>query len=231
MAGGLGSRMVASLGGTEKPLVEVGGLPLLERNVRALLAQNLLDLHIAIRAGADTTEAFVEGPCRRLVEAAGGALTTWRETRPLGNFGAVGSLVECHEVLVVFADNLTTMDHRLLLECHRMNGPPAPAMTAAVHLQSLPVPWGVVEVVQDRITSCREKPSLPVPICSGAYVLGRGALDLVVPGAALQASELMERVLAAGLDVRPCWHDSDWVDVNDAEALARAEAMFGGEDG
>jgi mannose-1-phosphate guanylyltransferase/phosphomannomutase len=223
MAGGRGERM-APFSRLPKPLVPVAGVPLLVRNLTALLRYGLTDLHVAIPAGADLLRGFLTDHCSPFVRRHGARLSLIVEPLPLGTLGAAAELCgRCDALLVVNADNLTSLDLSVLLRHHL--GPPAAAMTLAVHTQPIPVPWGQIEMVAGRVVAYREKPHLPVPICSGCYVLGPEAMAALRVGQRCDAPDLVRALVASGMDVRACEHSARWVDVNDGAAVARATTM------
>jgi mannose-1-phosphate guanylyltransferase/phosphomannomutase len=225
MAGGRGERM-APHAAVPKPLVPVAGVPLVLRNLVTLLRHGFSDLYVSIPAGSEALRAFLEGPRTALAKRHGARLTLIEEAQPLGTLGAAAALGgRCDALLVVNADNLTSLDLRAFAVHHA--APPAAAMTLAVHVQPVAVPWGQVELLGGRVAAYREKPTLPVAICSGCYVLGPLALGVLRPGHRCDAPDLVRALLAAGAEVRAYEHAALWVDVNDGAAVARAERLVG----
>src|SRR4030081_1911683 len=92
MAGGRSERMRA--GGTRqhKGLRTVLGVPLIERNLRALLWFGFHRLFVAIKADDQYRGDGSAGRGRALAEKERAALETLAETQPLGTIGAVASL-------------------------------------------------------------------------------------------------------------------------------------------
>ncbi len=241
MAGGHGQRMARSLGAgapkpvdmwgsgspdgalRPKPLVQVRGVALLERNLVALLAAGLRDVTVTAPAAAPAIARFVESRGRALGAAAGASIECEVEQRPLGTIGAAARRQgRVDALLVVNADNLTAVDLRALLDRHRRTGA---ALTLAIHEEPLAIPFGEVRVEGDRVAAYVEKPRRPVMISSGIYVLGPAALEALDPGEPAGAPALVERLLARGADVRAYTHAAPWIDVNDREAIERAEAL------
>src|SRR5688500_16871663 len=122
MAGGQGERARRSIGPIPKPLLAVRGVPLIERNLRTLLLQGFHDIVVSLPQSSSEVKRFVLGRGRDLIDTAGGTLELLEEQTPRGNIGCAAELFGRTEtVVVVFADNLTTLDLRLLLETHRSN--------------------------------------------------------------------------------------------------------------
>jgi NDP-sugar pyrophosphorylase family protein len=225
MAGGRSERMRASAGPRHKALVEVGGMTLIERNLRQLLWSGLRDLIVVMGPNEPELEAYVHGHLVALARARGAVLTSAVEPVRLGNIGFVGTIgAEFDDVLVVYVDNLSTLDVRDLLDHHVYVGAD---LTIAVHRERFAIPYGVLGIEDGRVRAYREKPVLHVPVSSGTCVVGVRARRLMPPGTRLEACELFGIVERAGLHVAAYEHDEAWVDVNDSMAIARAEALVG----
>lgn len=225
MAGGRSERMRAGGGGPHKALVPVAGVPLLERNVVALLAAGFGDVVVVVRAGEAEVEAYARTRCRALVESWGTRFTCMVETEPLGTIGAARTLAGSDGLLVVNVDNLTALDLAAFAAHHRASGA---AMTVAVHWEPFRLPYGEVRVDDGWITAVAEKPVKRFLSSSGTYVLSAAACDAIPAGRATGAPELMEILRARRDGVAAFHHESAWTDVNDAHSLARAERMVAG---
>ena len=177
MAGGRGTRMRESGHAEPKPLVRVGGVPLIERNLFALFRHDFRQISVAVSAGDTPLRTWLVTRGTALASAAGACLRVTEEIAPLGSMGAATlARGDCPDLLVVFADNLTALDLRALVEDHHGGGA---AMTVAVHEHPFQIPFGVPEIRGSEVVGFREKPIFPMLVCSGAYVLGREALDLL----------------------------------------------------
>lgn len=217
MAGGRSERMRAGGSGEHKGLRKVAGVPLIERNVRALRRFGINRIFVAVNRREAALIQWVEDKGLHLLV----------EDHPLGTIGAAGSLPrDTGNVVVVNVDNLTSLDLRALAAFHEARGA---AATIASHRHAFPMPFGMLELDGDRVVAYREKPKLPVTISSGLYVLARRAIDRIPQGARLDAPALIDDLLRAGETVAAYTHEALWIDVNDEAALADAERLFRGE--
>ena len=223
MAGGGGARMSASGVQLPKPLVPVGGVSLLERNVGQLLRHGFRAIVIAAPRNEPRIADFIDRSLRPVANAQGAQVETLLESSPLGNFGAVRELAERErDALVVFADNLTDLDLRDLFDDHRDSGA---ALTAATHVQRFRMPFGEVSLQDGAITRYREKPSYDFMVCSAICAVSTRAMVAVGHGEALGLGQLVDRLLSSGEVVRAYPHQAAWIDVNDAVSLAEAERL------
>jgi NDP-sugar pyrophosphorylase family protein len=205
-----------------KPLVPVAGVPLVERNVRALVAHGFADLAVATPAAGPVAE-FAEARLAAVASEAGARLRVVRERVPLGNIGCAGALHGEGDVLVVYADNLTALDLADVVRYHAASGA---ALTLAAHDEELRLPYGRLDVHGARVVGYAEKPVTTVTIASGVAVLGRDATALLPDDRPTGLVDLTRELLGRGLHVAAYRHDAPWVDVNDADGVQRAERLL-----
>ena len=126
-------------------------------------------------------------------------------------------------LLLVFADNLTSLDLSELATAHAGT---SADLTLAVHDETFVLPYGVVEQVDGVVTGYREKPGVPVTVGSGIAVVGPAAVGAISAGTMpAGVIDLVLRSVEAGLLVLAYPHRSAWVDVNDAASRERAEVL------
>lgn len=224
MAGGRSERMRASFGPAHKALVQVLGVPLIERNLVTLLAAGVRDITVAVSQAEREISAYVATRGQRLAVAAAARLELLRETEPLGTIGAAGVIeLRAKALLIINVDNLTSLDLREFVSQHVES---KAALTVATHFETFQIPFGEVVIEQDDIVEYREKPRWPVCISSGTYVLSRTTCELIPRGQRIDIPALFDRVRAHGGRVVAFPHEAAWIDVNDAEAVRRAEALI-----
>jgi NDP-sugar pyrophosphorylase family protein len=221
LAGGQGTRMAASRPGTPKPLVEVGGVPLIELALRRLCAAGVREIHVALRHEAGRIGEFL---ARLAPSLALERLETLLEDEPLGTIGSAWYLRnEGCTVLAVNADLLSAIDLELFLRHHRER---EAHLTIATHDEHHRLKLGEVVVATDgRVLDYLEKPVKSWRISSGTYALEPAVLELIQPREWLGFPALARRALEARLHVQEEHHREPWLDVNDALDLERANAL------
>jgi NDP-sugar pyrophosphorylase family protein len=223
MAGGRSQRMRASRGPLHKTLVEVLGVPLLERNVCYLLAAGFRDLVVLVSADEPQVVDFAQSRCAALARARGARLECVVEDVPRGTIGGLALLARgADSFFVMAADNLTSLDPSTLVDHHRAS---AAAMTIATHEYSLQVPFGEVELVRGWVQSYAEKPIHRFPVSSALYVVGSEVAASIDAGSRCDTPDLVAQLLEKKWRVAAFPHDSSWVDVNDAVSHAQAEEL------
>lgn len=224
MAGGAGTRMSRSGATRPKPLISAVGVSLLERNIHQLLKFGFDDITVAIPAGNAEISAFVLERCSVACGACGARLKILSEERPLGNIGCAGLLADrADTVLVVYADNLTSLNLRDVIAEHRRS---RADMTIAAHREPFQMPFGELVIEDGRVASYKEKPIYRFPVCSAISVLGPAATSALPSHRPTGLSELVLALIESGRQVRAFEHAAPWVDVNDLRLLRRAEELI-----
>jgi dTDP-glucose pyrophosphorylase len=224
MAGGSGERMRMSGGEVPKPLVPVRGVPLLERSLHAVLRAGFTDIVISVPHSVPVIGEFAVSRCAAIAEAAGARVSLLDETVPLGNIGCAGLLADrASTVMVVYADNMTTLDLPAVVGHHLDVGA---SLTLTTHLERYRIPYGELVVEDGEVLEYREKPEHALLICSAISVLGPAALGALQRGAPMGLVDLFHAMKAEGRLVADFRHHDPWIDVNDRRKLDEAERLL-----
>lgn len=224
MAGGMGTRMSRSGAISPKAIMPVAGVPLLERNYWQLVRHGFEHIAVSLSHGNTAVNDFVDVRLTALADAHGVKLETCVEYQPLGNIGAVRSQADGdRSLLVVYADNLTTLD---LTAIHDLHCAKQAAMTLAIHEHPFRMPFGEVRTQGDSVTAYVEKPEYRFLVCSAIMVLAPAAMRAIDEGENIGISNLTQRLIAASLPVVSYRHAVPWIDVNEVADVAAAERLI-----
>jgi glucose-1-phosphate cytidylyltransferase len=183
LCGGRGTRLN---GERPKPLIEIGGRPIVWHVVSIYAAQGFEDfLLLAGYQGEAVAEWARSAPWR--VECVDTGLDT-----PTG-----GRVHRVHDRLrepfcLTYADGLADIDLTALVARHRSSGALATMTVVRPEL-----PFGIAMLDEDRVTGFREKPRAEQWVNGGFLVLEPGALDYLFGDAVLER-EPLERLAADG---------------------------------
>lgn len=220
MAGGLGERLGALTRDRPKPMLNVGGRPLLETIIRNVVQQGFKNIFISVNYKAEMiVDHFGDG------SAIGAAIQYVHETERLGTAGALGLLPEPPDLpmVVTNGDILTTINYGALLDFH--NGTPADA-TMAVREHKVHVPYGVITESEGYLQAIREKPTESWFVSAGIYVVGRPAFDHVERGVRIDMPTVLERIVANKGRVAVYPIREYWLDIGRMEDFEQAHAEF-----
>ncbi len=221
MAGGRGQRLYPLTKDVPKPMLPVGGVPLLEIILRSLAAQGFSDIRISVNYLADVIVDHVGDGGMWGLE-----VHYLREEKPLGTAGALAQLAGAmsEPFIVMNSDLLTRVDFRRMLESHARDGATA---TIGVREYAHEIPFGVVELEGSRVSAMSEKPVHRALVNAGIYVLDPAVLELLEPDEYCDMPTLLGLAMQRGdrVDAFPI-HEA-WLDVGRPEDLSEARAEAG----
>jgi dTDP-glucose pyrophosphorylase len=216
MAGGQGTRLKPLTERVPKPMLPVAGRPILERLLLHLLGFGIRRVFLAIRYLGHTIEDhFGDGSrfgCR---------ISYLREEEAGGSGGALSLLPEkpTAPLLVMNGDLVTQADIGAILDFHDRGQFKA---TVGLRPYQHRVPYGCVEVADNRIVSFDEKPLVSRLINAGIYVLTPDLPARVPRGTEYPMPALIEACLAQGEPVGAFLIEDEWMDVGHGEQLKAA---------
>ena len=173
MAGGEGRRLRPLTETTPKPMLRVGGVPVIETIVQRLVAAGCSRIIIVVRHLREQIICHCFGvPVGYLIEP-----------EPYGTAGGL-SLLPANErpsepFLVVNADILCPIDFADLYKFHVAHGH---AMTLVGREHVYTLPYGYPTAHDGEVLDFREKPTFTYRVNSGMYVLDPRLLDAVPRG-------------------------------------------------
>jgi glucose-1-phosphate cytidylyltransferase len=198
LCGGKGTRMREGGETLPKPLVEIGGRPILW-HVMSLYAGQGFDRFLLLTGnGAGKVEEYAAGLPWDVT-----CVDTGAETPTGARVHLAREHLSEHTFCLTYADGVADIDLRSLLAFHAEHG--GAATITVVRPAS---PWGVAELEGDSVSSFREKPQLDSWVNGGFMVMEPRALDAIEPEDVLER-EPLER-LAAGGELFAFRHDGFW---------------------
>lgn len=222
LAGGEGLRLRSVLDGIPKPMVDICGLPLLERQVRRLVQAGISLCYLSVNYLSHVIEEhFGDG------KEFGLEIRYLREKDKMGTGGSLSLIEEKPDgpILVMNGDILTTSDFRHLCAYHKEQGS---CVTVAAVEHDVQVPYGVIRAAGSTVEALEEKPSQKFLCNAGIYVLSPEALAFV-PGQYYDMTDLIKDCLKAKRPVSVFPIHEFWSDVGTPSDLEKARNLFAKE--
>lgn len=217
MAGGFGTRLRPLTDKCPKPMLPVGGKPLLETIICSLKEQGFYKFYISTHYLPEIIRAHFGNGDKFNVQ-----IQYVHENEPLGTGGAL-SLLPLKEIelpfIVINGDVLTNMNFSKLIDFH--NGQNA-AATMCVREFQYQIPYGVVNSEQSVIKSMTEKPSYYFDINTGIYVISPSLLKKV-DAQFIGMPTILEQQIALGQKVASYPLHEYWLDIGHMEDYNRAQ--------
>lgn len=216
MAGGFGTRLYPLTEHIPKPMLPVGGRPLLEHIVEQLKDVGISRISVSTHYKAEKImNHFGDG------ERFGVDISYVREESPLGTGGALGLLPRpTGPTVVINGDVLTAVDFHTMHGYHLDNNA---MMTVAVRRYDVQVPYGVVECDGPQIRALREKPQMRYLVNAGMYLLQPEAYDYIPPNKHFNMTDLIDVLLEDNRTVVSFPVREYWLDIGQHADYERAQ--------
>lgn len=220
LAGGMGTRLAPYTTVFPKPLMPVGGRPILELVLRRLRRQGIRRTTLAVSYLEELIRAFFGDGAKLGIQ-----LDYYREETPLGTAGVLSMLEDLPDpCLVMNGDVLTTIDIAAMARLHHEK---KAVMTVATQLREVAIDYGVLEVDGDGdITNYAEKPVLRYLVSAGINVIGAEAVRMLRRGERCDVPTLVTRVVERGMRVATYNSGAYWRDIGRTDDYEAANAEF-----
>jgi NDP-sugar pyrophosphorylase family protein len=197
-------------------MVTVAGRPILERLVLHLVGWGVRRVFLSVNHLSQVIENHFGDGARF-----GCRIEYIREDIPLGTGGSLSLLpsAPCEPLLVMNGDLVTQVNVGRLLEFHACGEYSA---TFGVRPYAVEIPFGVADVRNGQLEGLREKPTIPLLVNAGIYVLAPEVLGLVPGGREFPITDLFTQLLAQGCRVGGFPIEDEWVDIGRTEELWKA---------
>lgn len=223
MVGGLGMRLRPLTESVPKPMLPIGGRPILEQILQSFSEQGFVKFTLSVNyLGEVIREHFGDG------SDFGVEVTYIEEPKRMGTAGALSLLQEfpVEPVIVMNGDLLTSIRFDALLKFHLETGASATLCARQFDMQ---VPYGVIEAEGTRLRGIDEKPVHHHFVNAGIYVLSPEIIAELEPGTPLDMPDLLARLTARGDTVSVFPLREYWLDIGRIEDLEFARLKYGME--
>jgi NDP-sugar pyrophosphorylase family protein len=217
MAGGRGQRLSPLTDSTPKPLLKVGGKPIIEYNLERLALYGIDDFWISVNYLGEQIEKHIGNGNDKNVN-----ISYIYEDSPLGTIGAVSNIKNFRHdcILVGNSDLLTNLDYEhFYLEFISQDADLA-VVTIPYHVN---IPYAVLETADGTVTSFKEKPTYTYYSNGGIYLIKRSALELLPENMHFNSTDLMEKLIARGKKVFSYPLLGYWLDIGNKADFEQAQ--------
>lgn len=220
MAGGFGTRLKPLTDSCPKPMLPIGGKPMLETVIRGFINAGFSNFYISTHYMPEQIKAyFGDG------EKLGINIQYVHEDMPLGTGGALGllpnDLPEDLPLIMINGDILTKVDFQRLLEFHSENGADA---TMCVREYDYQIPYGVINGEGNKITSMVEKPVQRFFVNAGIYVVSPQVIQSVPKNHAIDMPTLLDQHMRERNNILMFPIHEYWLDIGRMDDFNRAQA-------
>jgi NDP-sugar pyrophosphorylase family protein len=219
LAGGLGKRLRPFSFVIPKPLMPVGEVALIEKQIEQLRIAGIRRVFIATNYKSDFLERFLNSR-----ESDGMDIVFSKETKELGTAGPLSLIRKelTKPFLVMNGDILTLETFTDVFDQHFSE---KAKMTVCIKDHLTPFNFGNVEIENDLIVRIEEKPSITMKIVAGIYVLSPEILVHIPEDTKYGMDELILKMLSRNMPIQAYYLKNYWVDVGRFESLSEAQEL------
>ncbi|MCB9426830.1 MAG: NTP transferase domain-containing protein [Flavobacteriales bacterium] len=217
MAGGVGKRLLPLTKDTPKPMLEIGGKPIIEYNIELLRSYGIKDISLSVKYKSEVIEEYFTDGKRFGVD-----ITYLKEDEPYGTIGAVRQKENFKEsyVLVMNSDLLTNINLEemfvSLLETE------ADLIIATIDY-NVEIPYGVVETDSRLVTALREKPTYTYYSNAGIYIFKKEIVDLIPKNMFFNATDLLSKLIDTNHKIVHYPINKYWLDIGKPKDFEKAQ--------
>lgn len=219
MAGGEGSRLRPLTNKLPKPMIDINGIPLLERQIRGLVKIGIKTIYISINYLGDVIKDYFGSGSDYDVE-----IYYLHEDKKLGTAGALSllpSIDKSGDLLVMNGDILTKSDFVNLYHFHKEHNS---SLTVSAIDYRIDIPYGVIESSGTKITGLKEKPSQRFFCNAGIYALSAEILIKVPRETFWNMTDLIEQCLTDQENISVFPVHEYWTDIGTPSDLKSARS-------
>ncbi len=220
MVGGLGTRLRPLTDNIPKPMLGVGGTPILQTIVEGFSRYGFTNFIMCLGYKADVIrEHFQDG------SKFGVNIEYIVEDKRMGTAGALTLLnKKLNETFFVMnGDILTKANYEQLLDFHKLNKAKA---TMCIREYDIEVPYGVVNINNERIVSIEEKPIHNFFVNTGIYLLEPECIDMIPNDGFYDMPSLFEKLINLKERVISYPLMEYWLDIGHIDEYDRANHEY-----
>lgn len=222
MAGGLGTRLRPLTESCPKPLLKIGGKPILETIIENFKSYGFKKFYISVNYKAEMVEDYFGDGSQW-----GVVIRYIRENQRMGTAGALSLLPELPKspLVIMNGDLLTKTNFKHLMDFHKKENA---AATMCVREYEYQVPYGVVEVSNNRFKRIEEKPIQQFYVNAGIYVLNSNVIEYIPRDTFYDMPTLFATLSEQDMDAAIYPIREYWLDIGRIDDFQKANNEYGG---
>lgn len=220
LAGGRGTRLRPLTDATPKPMVYLGGFPILGIIIRWLRFYNITDIIIATGYLSRSIEEYFQKGKKW-----GVTIRYAREVKPLGTAGPLKAIKGLKDnFFLINGDIFTDINYGKLYNFHIQHQSLA---TLATVKRKISVDYGVLGIGKDQeLISYDERPKRFDSISIGINVLHKKCISLISKNESIDIPELVQRMRAINGRIYCYSTNAYWLDIGKIEDFQKAQEIF-----
>lgn len=220
MAGGKGERLLPLTEKTPKPMLQLGDKPIIEHNIDKLISFGIDTITISVRyLSEQIINYFGDGSSKGI------SINYIEEDTPLGTIGSVAQIDEINHntILVLNSDVFTNIN----LEDFYLNFEKENADMAVASIPySVDIPYAIMELNDNTITSFKEKPKNTYYANAGIYLIKKESIKYIPKNSFFNATDLMDVIMTNNGKLIHSPITGYWIDIGKHDDYNKAKEII-----
>jgi dTDP-glucose pyrophosphorylase len=219
MAGGRGKRLSPLTDNLPKPMLPLGGKPIIQHNLERIASYGVKNVFISVKYLSEKIENYFGNG-----EALGLNIEYIHEDRPLGTAGALSRIPKSENdyLMVMNSDLLTDVDlERMYLKLKNSNAD----MSIATTDYQVDIPYAILDMEGEQVIGFKEKPSYTYYSNAGIYMMKEGLIDMIPKDEFFDMTDLMDNVMKNGGKIVTSLILGYWLDIGKKEDYEKAKDL------
>jgi len=222
MVGGLGTRLRPLTDNIPKPMLPVGGKPILQTIVEKFASYGFINIIMCIGYKSEIIQNFFGDGSKFGVN-----IEYILENKRMGTAGALSLLNDRQKpqepFFVMNGDLLTNVNFENLLKFHLENNSMA---TMCVREYDFQVPYGVVNIKNNHISHIEEKPVHKFFVSAGIYMLNHKTINMIPSNQFYDMPTLFEKFIEDKENTLSFLLKEYWLDIGRIEEYEKANSEY-----
>ncbi len=220
MAGGRGKRLSPLTDNIPKPMLPLGGKPIIEYTIDRLISYGVRNIYISLGYMSEVIEDyFMDG------QSKGVNIEYIHEEVPLGTIGSLSQLsnIKMENLFVVNGDLMSNVNFENL---YKSSDDRNADVTIVTKEYDINIPYAVIESDNRKVKSIEEKPTINLETNAGIYLLKKHVLELIPKGEYFDITDLFEKILSKDGTILTDVHRGYWIDIGRIEDYKAAQDLI-----
>jgi dTDP-glucose pyrophosphorylase len=220
MAGGKGTRLLPLTQDIPKPMIKVGGKPIITRIIEKLILEGFENIIISVGHLSEVIEEHIKN------SNFDASIILSKEEMPLGTAGSLSQICKNeinYPILVTNGDILSECNYYKIVEKAKVNNFDA-IMLGKEEIYK--IPYGVIKHTNQIWEGIIEKPTYSFIINAGVYVLSKSMIELIEDNKYLDMPTLFKKASEKNLKLAVDHTSQYWIDIGRHETLESANNYF-----
>ncbi len=214
LAGGKGKRLLPLTENLPKPMIKVGNMPILERQIRHLSSLGIKTVHISTNYLEEIIIEYFESNIIPDVE-----IKYISESEFLGTAGPISLMPEFEDLLLINGDLLSDVSYT---EMYKFHLEALSSITIGAVHQNIEIPYGVIEMQNEEFKKVNEKPTQRFLCNAGIYIIKPDARNLIPDSEYFDMTDLIDIATKNEQNISVFPIHENWVDIGDPKKLEYA---------